>query len=74
MQNANVKICLQKIPGFRVLCDYYDVKAWRLFNMIWDALFVFLFLCPIITHEPFDRFAANFDWELGTTMGTVLAW
>ena len=42
--------------------------------MIWDALFVFLFLCPIITHEPFDRFATNFDWELGTTMGTVLAW
>ena len=37
------------------------------------CLSVCLFVCPIITHKPLDRFASNFVW--GTRLGRmILAW
>ena len=32
------------------------------------------FVCPIIIHEPLDRFASNFVWKLGRTAGIFLIW
>ena len=34
---------------------------------------VCLFVCPIITREPFDQFASNFDWG-GKRTEMFLAW
>ena len=31
-----------------------------------------MFACPIITHEPFDLFASNFDWGTRENHGNVL--
>ena len=44
------------------------------FSIYLIVIFVCLFGCPIITHEPLDRFASHFDWELGRTTKMVLAW
>ena len=33
---------------------------------------VCLFVCQIITQEPLDRFALNFDWGTRETHGNVL--
>ena len=35
-------------------------------------LFACLFVCPIITQKPLDRFASNFDWGTRKTHGNVL--
>ena len=34
---------------------------------------VCLFVCPIITHEPVDRFASNFDWGTRENHDNVLS-
>ena len=34
---------------------------------------VFLFVCPIITHESLDWFASNFDWETRENHGNVVS-
>ena len=38
LYKANIKILMQKSLGFTIICAYLGVKAWRLSNMIWDAL------------------------------------
>ena len=35
------------------------------------TLFVCLFVCPIITYGPLDRFASNFDWETGDEFNEI---
>jgi len=37
------------------------------------ALSVYLFVCPIITQEPLDRFVSNFGWGTGGSQGNVLS-
>ena len=37
------------------------------------VIFVFLFVCSIITHEPLDRFVSNFDWGTRENHGNVLS-
>ena len=37
------------------------------------SLFVCLFVFPIITQEPLDRFASNFDWGSPEAHGNVLS-
>ena len=39
-------------------------------TVFWSPLC--LFVCPIITLEPLDRFVKNFDWETLETHGNVL--
>ena len=34
---------------------------------------VYLFVCPIIPHEPQDRFTSNFDWGTRQKHGNVLS-
>ena len=34
---------------------------------------VSLFVCPIITQEPPDRFASNYDWGTRETHGNALS-
>ena len=37
--------------------------AWFIIILIYIVIIsVCLFVCPIITHEPLERFASNFDW------------
>ena len=35
-------------------------------------MFVCLFVCLIITHEPLDQFVSNFDWGTRENHGNVL--
>ena len=53
------KMCLVQEQG----CIYYIYK---------DVISVCLFVCPIITQEPLDQFAANFDLGTRYAYGKVL--
>ena len=38
MYETKTKNFFQKIPGFRVLCEYFGVKAFGDILILWDAL------------------------------------
>ena len=46
----------------------------RLIYIYKVVISVCLFVFPIITQEPLDRFASNFDWGTWESRRNVLAW
>ena len=50
-----------------------EVSNSILFYLYKVVISVCLFVCPIITLEPLDRFGSNFDWGTRETNGNVLS-
>jgi len=43
------------------------------YNPVQRCNLFFMFFCPIITQEPLDQFALNFDWGIRENHGNVLS-
>ena len=55
---------------------YYHYYYYNCYHYIYIhkvVISVCLFVCPIITQKPPDRFASSFDWRLGRPTEMLLA-
>ena len=66
LSRTRIRALLDKQRTQRVNSSHYIISIYKV------VIFVCLIVCLIITQEPLDRFASNFDWGTRKTHGNVL--